>query len=270
MDLSTVVGLVAGVLLLGIGMASGGSLAIFWDPPSIAITIGGSLAAMMINFPLSQFVKAWRAVRWAFFDRTFSPERIINSLVGFAEKARREGLLALEDDVSDEDAFLKKGIQLVVDGTDPELVKSIMDIEISFLENRHRSNQMFFETWGSVAPAFGMAGTLIGLIQMLRSMGEDLGALGPAMAVALITTLYGVILAYLIFIPLAGKLKIRSSEEIIIRQVMVEGILSIQAGENPRIVEEKLKSFLAPAQREGVGRQRRQEGLDQQGVGVNV
>jgi chemotaxis protein MotA len=114
-----------------------------------------------------------------------------------------------------------------------------------------------------------MAGTLIGLIQMLRSMGEDLSALGPAMAVALVTTLYGVILAYLLFLPLAGKLKIRSAEEIILRQVMVEGILSIQAGENPRIVEEKLKSFLAPTQREGVGRQRRQEALGQ-GVGLNV
>lgn len=269
MDLSTVIGLVAGVLLLGIGMASGGSLAIFWDPPSIAITVGGSLAAMMINFPLSQFVKAWKAVRWAFFDRTFSPEEIINSLVGYAEKARREGLLALEDEVSEADDFLKKGIQLVVDGTDPELVKSIMEIEIAFLENRHKSNQMFFETWGSVAPAFGMTGTVIGLIQMLRSMGEDLSMLGPAMAVALITTLYGVIMAYMFFIPLAGKLKIRSNEEIIIRQVMVEGILSIQAGENPRIVEEKLKSFLSPAQREGVGRQRRREGMEQ-GVGINV
>ena len=269
MDLSTVIGIIAGVLCLGIGMASGGRLSAFWDPPSIAITLGGSLAAMMINFPLGQFVKAWKAVRWAFFDRTFSPEKIINSLVAYAEKARREGLLALEDEVSNEDEFLKKGIQLVVDGTDPELVKNIMEIEIAFLENRHRSNQMFFETWGSVAPSFGMAGTLIGLIQMLRSMGEDLSALGPAMAVALVTTLYGVILAYLLFLPLAGKLKIRSAEEIILRQVMVEGILSIQAGENPRIVEEKLKSFLAPTQREGVGRQRRQEALGQ-GVGLNV
>lgn len=269
MDLSTILGIVAGILCLGLGMASGGSLAIFWDPPSIAITLGGSLAAMLINFPLSQFVTAWKAVRWAFFDRTFSPEKIINSLVGYAEKARREGLLALEDEVSNEDAFLKKGIQLVVDGTDPELVKSIMEIEIAFLENRHKSNQQFFETWGSVAPSFGMAGTLIGLIQMLRSMAEDLSALGPAMAVALITTLYGVILAYLIFLPLAGKLKIRSREEIILRQVMVEGILSIQAGENPRIVEEKLKSFLSPAQREGVSRQRRQERMAQ-GVGLNV
>ena len=171
---------------MGLGMASGGSLAIFWDAPSVAITLGGSLAAMLINFPLNQFVKAWKAVRWAFFDRTFSPEKIINSLVAYAEKARREGLLALEDEVSNEDEFLKKGIQLVVDGTDPELVKNIMEIEIAFLENRHRSNQMFFETWGSVAPSFGMAGTLIGLIQMLRSMGEDLSALGPAMAVALL------------------------------------------------------------------------------------
>src|SRR5690554_5227570 len=248
MDLSTIIGMIAGFLLLGIGMASGSTISIFWNLPSITITLGGSLAAMMIHFPLRQFVKAWKGVRWAFFDRTYSPQEIINSLVGYAEKARREGLLALEDDVSDEDEFLKKGIQLVVDGTDPELVKSIMDIEISFLENRHKSNKMFFESWGSLAPAFGMTGTLIGLIQMLRGLGEDIDALGPGMAVALITTLYGVILANLIFIPIAGKLKIRSEEEIIIRRVMVEGILSIQAGENPRIVEEKLKSFLSPGE----------------------
>lgn len=128
----------------------------------------------------------------------------------------------------------------MVDGTDPELVKSIMEIEIAFLENRHRSNQMFFETWGSVAPAFGMAGTLIGLIQMLRSMGEDLSALGPAMAVALITTLYGVILAYLFFMPLAGKLKIRSSEEIIIRQVMVEGSFPSRRARTPGLSRRSL------------------------------
>jgi len=269
MDLSTIIGLIAGLLLLGIGMATGGTISIFWNLRSIYITLGGSLAAMLIHFPLTQFVKAWRGVRWAFFARTYSSQEIINSLVGYAEKARREGLLALEDDVSEEDEFLKKGIQLVVDGTDPELVKNIMDIEISFLETRHQSNKMFFESWGSLAPAFGMTGTLIGLIQMLRGLGEDVDALGPGMAVALITTLYGVILANLIFIPIAGKLKIRSEEEIIIRRVMVEGILSIQAGENPRIVEEKLKSFLSPGEREGVGRQRRRERLGE-GVGLNA
>ncbi len=269
MDLSTIIGLLAGIILLGLGMATGGSLRIFWDLPSIYITLGGSLAAMLVHFPLSQFTKAWKEARWAFFTRTYSPQEIINSLVGYAEKARREGLLALEDEVAEADDFLKKGIQLVVDGTDPELVRSILDIEISFLENRHQSNRMFFESWGALAPAFGMAGTLIGLIQMLRGMGENLDAIGPGMAVALITTLYGVILANLVFIPIAGKLKIRSEEEVIIRQVMVEGILSIQAGENPRIVEEKLKSFLAPDERAGVGRERRRERLGE-GVGINA
>jgi len=266
MDLATIIGLVGGTILILLG-CSGGSLSTlvgFFSLNSIYITVGGSLAAMLINFPLDQFTKAFKSVRWAFFARTFSLEEIINTLVRYAEKARREGLLALEDEIaSSSDEFLKKGIQLVVDGTDPELVKNILEIEIGFLEERHNENKGFWEAWGSLAPSFGLIGTVIGLIQMLSRL-DDPSAVGPGMAVALLTTLYGALLAYFIFNPIAAKLGIRSQEEVMIRQVMVEGILSVQAGENPRIVEEKLKSFLPPARRDNVGRDRAE------GVGLNV
>jgi chemotaxis protein MotA len=150
-----------------------------------------------------------------------------------------------------EDDFLKKGILLIVDGTDPELVRNILETELAFLEDRHKTGQSIFETMGALAPAFGMIGTLIGLIRMLRNLNNP-EAIGPGMAVALLTTFYGALLANLVFIPVAGKLKIRSNEEILNKEVMIEGMLSIQAGENPRIIEEKLKAFLAPKIRESL------------------
>lgn len=266
MDLATLIGLVGGSILLMIG-CSGGSLSTlmgFFDISSVFITVGGSFAAMMINFPLAQFTKAFKSVRWAFFANTYAPEEIINTLVRYSEKARREGLLALEEEIeSSSDEFLKKGIQLVVDGTDPELVKNILEIEIGFMEERHNENKAFWEAWGGLAPSFGLIGTVIGLIKMLGSL-EDPSTIGPAMAVALLTTLYGAVLGYMIFNPIAAKLGLRTDEEVMIRQVMIEGILSVQAGENPRIVEEKLKSFLPPSKRDYVRRER------PEGVTVNV
>ena len=172
--------------------------------------------------------------------------------------------MALEEEIeSSSDEFLKKGIQLVVDGTDPELVKNILEIEIGFMEERHNENKAFWEAWGGLAPSFGLIGTVIGLIKMLGSL-EDPSTIGPAMAVALLTTLYGAVLGYMIFNPIAAKLGLRTDEEVMIRQVMIEGILSVQAGENPRIVEEKLKSFLPPSKRDYVRRER------PEGVTVNV
>jgi len=195
-----------------------------------------------------------------FFAKTMHPAELIKTLVQFTQKARREGLLALEDEAASvEDAFLSKGVQLVVDGTDPELVRSILETELSFLENRHRTGAAMFETMASLAPSFGMVGTLIGLIQMMGTL-DDPEKIGPGMAVALVTTFYGTILANLVFTPLAGKLKVRSAEEILLREVMIEGILSIQAGDNPRIVEEKLNAFLAPKVRFS-GKSRQMQGV---------
>ena len=178
---------------------------------------------------------------------------MVQTIVSFAEKARREGLLALEADVSELDnEFMKKSIQLVVDGTDPELVKAILDTEIGVREDRHLSNKAILDSMAELAPAYGMIGTLIGLIAMLGNL-QDVSALGPGMAVALITTMYGSMVANMFAGPLAKKLAARSAQQIVAMELMVEGILAIQAGENPRIVEEKLKVFLPPKLRGTLG-----------------
>jgi len=252
MDLATLLGIMAGAGLLLWAIASGGSLRAFWHVPSLAITLGGTLGATLINYQLSQVIGVVRVLKNVFIRKSMLPAEVIALLVSFAERARREGLLALEDEAEKlDDYFLRKGIQLVVDGTDPELVRNILETELSFLEGRHKSGQAIFSTMGALAPAFGMMGTLIGLISMLRNL-ESPETIGPGLAVALVTTFYGVLFANLLFIPMAGKLKVKSTEEMLIKEVMLEGILSIQAGDNPRIVEEKLKAFLAPTLRQGI------------------
>lgn len=249
MDIATLLGIILGVASITWGMLGGGSLSTFVEPRSMAITFGGALAGTLIAFPLSRVMQTFKIAGKIFQNQEQDPESVIATLVAFAEKARRDGLLALEDEAQQlPDPFLKKGIQLVVDGTDPELVRSIMEIELSFLEERHKQGQSLFETMGFLAPAFGMIGTLIGLIQMLKQL-QDPSTVGPNMAIALITTLYGALLANLICIPTANKLGVRSSEEILLKEVIIEGILSIQAGENPRIVREKLEAFLSPVRR---------------------
>lgn len=256
MDIASLFGVVVGVTLLFWAIFLGGSVNAFWNVPSLMITVGGTLAATMIAFPFSHVVSVFRVVKNVFIRQPQSPGDVIGTLVRFAEKARREGLLALEDEAEDlDEEFLKKGIHLVVDGTDPELIRSILETELTFLEERHRIGQSLFQTMGALAPAFGLVGTLIGLIQMLRNM-DNPKMIGPGLAVALITTFYGVVLANLVFIPIAGKLRVRSLDEVLMKQVMVEGILAIQAGDNPRIVEEKLKAFLAPRIRDRVNPRR--------------
>lgn len=264
MDLGVIGGIVAGIAMLYIGIfLNGGSLSVFWDIGSLLITLGGTIASTLVHFKPSQVRGVISMARVALFGGTQSPRDAIRVLVHFAGKARREGLLALEEEAERlDDPFLQKGIRLVVDGTDPETVRQILDIEVTFLEERHQSGRQIFEHMGAMAPAFGMAGTLIGLIIMLGNL-DNPDAIGPAMAVALITTFYGVVLANLVFIPIAGKLRVKSEEEVLLREVMIEGILSIQAGENPHIVEQKLESFLAPKVRRGI-----QEGEEEAGTGA--
>ena len=192
-------------------------------------------------------------IKSAFVSKEPNLLGMVQTIVSFAEKARREGLLALESDVSELDnEFMKKSIQLVVDGTDPELVKAILDTEIGVREDRHLSNKAVFDTMAELAPAYGMIGTLIGLIAMLGNL-QDVSALGPGMAVALITTMYGSMVANMFAGPISKKLAARSAQQIAAMELMVEGILAIQAGENPRIVEEKLKVFLPPRLRGTLG-----------------
>ncbi|NLL36936.1 MAG: motility protein A [Fretibacterium sp.] len=252
MDLTTVVGLLtASILVIG-GMAAGGSLMVYYDFPSILITCGGTIGAVIMSYPGDMLKSVGGVVKSAFVSREPNLLGMVQTIVSFAEKARREGLLALESDVMElEDEFLKKSIQLVVDGTDPELVKAILDTEIGILEERHSSNKSILDTAAELAPAYGMIGTLIGLIAMLGNL-QDVSALGPGMAVALITTMYGSMMANMFCIPISKKLAARSSSEITSMELMVEGVLAIQAGENPRIVEEKLKVFLPPKLRLGL------------------
>ncbi|MDR1137317.1 MAG: motility protein A [Synergistaceae bacterium] len=246
MDLASIVGLSLSIIVVVWGMVMGGDVWAFVDWPSVLIVLGGTLGATILANPLERSKNLLQILKHVFVSEQIDMIGLIQTLVSFAEKARREGLLALEEDAGQlDDEFMRKSIQLVVDGTDPELVKSILDTEIGLLEERHSSNKGYLDSIAELGPAFGMLGTLIGLIQMLGNL-SDPDALGPGMAVALITTFYGSIMANMLSIPMSKKLVQNSSREILCRELMVEGILSIQAGENPRIVEEKLKVFLPP------------------------
>lgn len=238
-----------------------GSIVTFYNLPSIVIVLGGTLAGTLVAYPLTKVKESFIIAKKVFTTKKLDAGETITKIIEIANIARREGLLALEEAAENiEDAFLQKGVMLIVDGTDPELVRNILETELAFLEERHDEGKSIFDTLGSLAPAFGMIGTLIGLINMLRKL-EDPSTVGPSMSVALITTFYGALLANLIFIPISAKLKIRSREEILIKELMVEGLLSIQAGENPRIIEVKLKSFLPPKLRKNLEQEKR-EGVE--------
>ena len=252
MDLTTVIGLVAGVSVIILGIMQGGDILSFFDAASVFIVGGGTLSAIIVAYPINELVGVIAVVKKTIFSKTQPTTETIATLVSFAERARREGILALERHMEEiEDEFLSKGIQLAVDGTEPELMRSILATELDYLEKRHASGAGILGTGGALAPAFGMVGTLIGLVLMLQTM-QDPSTIGPKMAVALITTFYGAVLANLVFIPLTNKLKRRSEEEVLIKELMIEGILSIQSGDNPRIVEQKLTSFISPKLRRAI------------------
>ncbi|MBQ7560126.1 MAG: motility protein A [Synergistaceae bacterium] len=236
-------------------MAAGGNLGAYIDIPSVMITLGGAIGATVISNPGNRLKAVGGALKSVFISHAPDLIGMVQMIVSFAEKARREGLLSLEADVAEvESDFMRKAIQLVVDGTDPELVRAILDTEIGVFEDRHSANKSVFDTLAEFGPSFGMIGTLIGLIAMLGNL-QDVNALGPGMAVALITTMYGSMLANMFAIPTAKKLAARSAQEVKSMELMVEGILAIQAGENPRIVEEKLKVYLPPKMREAFGQE---------------
>ena len=250
MDISTVIGLVGGIVCIIISMfCTGGTPKDFWDVSSVFIVFGGTIGALMISYPLPKLVEGLKTIKYAFRKQEIDPTEVIKKINDLALSARKEGLLALEEIAQNmDDPFLQKGVLLIVDGTDAELLRSILETEIAFVENRHKDNQKVWETMAEPGPAWGMIGTLIGLIVMLGAL-NDPSTLGPKMAVALITTFYGSLIANFIATPISNKLKLNSSDEILHKQVMVEGLLSIQAGENPRVIEEKLKAFLAPGMR---------------------
>ena len=255
LDITTILGIVLGFGFIVWSILLGGSLGWYVDPPSVVVVFGGMMGGYLVAFPLKEVLTLGKVFGKTLKNSEFDVDQIITKIIELANVARREGLLALEEAVSEiKDDFLQKGVMLIVDGTDPELVKNIMETEIENLAARHGKAKSMFDMLGALGPAFGMIGTLIGLVAMLQNL-SDPSSIGPAMAVALLTTFYGSILANLVFIPMAGKLSLKSNEEVLIRNVMIEGLLSIQAGENPRIIEEKLKVFLPPSVRKRVGTQ---------------
>ncbi|HOB81317.1 MAG TPA: MotA/TolQ/ExbB proton channel family protein [Peptococcaceae bacterium] len=249
MDIATIIGVISGIVLILWAIITKGSLLTFWDFSSLLIVVGGVMSATLIHFSLDQVLGVMKVLKNAFKQHDFEPTLLINRIVRMAEKARREGLLSLDYEIDQEsDPFLVKGVQMVVDGTDPDVVRRVMETDIIMIEERHRIGASIFTFMGASAPAFGMLGTLIGLILMLKDI-NDPGKLGPGMALALITTFYGALLGNLVCLPIAGKLKLRSKEEVLLKDIIIEGVLAIQAGENPRIIEEKLKSYLYPKQK---------------------
>jgi chemotaxis protein MotA len=249
MDLATILGIVSGFGLVIVAMLLGGGLGIFINAPSFMIVIGGTIGAVLINYPLSDVIGVIKIAKHAFFTRELSVGNVIETLIDMSKIARREGILALEKKVEDvKDPFFAKGVGLMIDGIEPVALSRILQTELDYLSERHRQGAEIFSSAGNFAPAMGMVGTLIGLVQMLVQM-DDPSSIGPAMAVALITTFYGVILANLVFLPIAGKLRNRSANEVLVKELIISGILSVQSGDNPRILEQKLHSFLSPGER---------------------
>ena len=247
MDIATIVGFIAAVTCLMVGI--GTNLSSMIDPSSMVIVVGGTLAATLIANPLPEVIGLIGVIKCAILTNVPVPTIIIERIVGFAETARREGILSLEQAIEEgDDPFLSTGVRLAVDGTEPDLIMDILETELQFVQERHEQGQTIIANMGNAAPAFGMIGTLIGLVIMLKNM-DDPAAIGPGMAIALLTTMYGAILANIIFGPISAKLKVYSSKEVLAKRMIIEGIMSIQSGDNPRIVEHKLSVFLSPKSR---------------------
>lgn len=250
MDISTIIGIVSGVGCIIFAILLGSGLSTFVDIPSMLIVIGGSFAATLINFPLPDVMKMVGAAMKILVSPSFDPTVPVPNMVEYAEKTRREGLLSLEDSVEAiEDTFLQSGLRLIIDGTEPDEVREIMEIEMEYLAERHKRAQQLFLAMAKYLPGFGMIGTLIGLIAMLNTL-DDPSTIGPKMAVALITTFYGALLSNLVFMPIAGKLKTRTEDESLMRRIILEGIIMIQAQANPRFVGQKLFAYLPPGKRD--------------------
>jgi len=243
--------MVLGMIVIVGAILMGGMPEMFFDAPSVVVVVIGAIAATFAAFPLSNILCLPKVMMKTIFAKSVSVDSILAQLVSFAEVARRDGILALENHVDEiEDPLLIQGIQMAVDGTDPELIEAIMEADLENMISRHESAKGIFDCLGKYAPAFGMIGTLIGLVTMLGDMSDPSG-IGAGMAVALLTTLYGAIIANVIFLPLADKLALRSNEEILAKTIVIKGVISIQSGDNPRVVEQKLKTFLPPSARGG-------------------
>jgi len=253
MDVATITGLVSGIGLMIAAVWMGGDAGTFWSLPSLIIVVGGTFASTLINYPLQDILSVLRTLKNAFVHNDRPPEDLIDRLVQYAGVARREGVLALESEAATvDDPFLRHGLQMAVDGASPALIKEVLLTDLAFMEERHAAGQSILTAMGTFAPAYGMIGTLVGLVHMFMTL-NDPSRIGGGMALAILTTLYGVLLANLVFLPAAGKLRVRTSREMLAREIIIEGVLSIQLGESPYVVDQKLKAFLPPASRGRVG-----------------
>ncbi len=246
MDIATILGIISAFGLMIMAITSGSGINLFINIPSLLIVLGGTIGAILINYPLKEVFRATKVAKNAFLNKPEAPTYYVSLLVSFADKARKEGILALEAEAEKVDnPFFKKGLQMLIDGFDPQIIKDTLSKEVNYLKERHKLGEDIFGTMGAISPAMGLIGTLIGLVQMLQSM-SDPSTIGPAMAVALITTLYGAILANVLFLPISGKLHVLTTYECLIKEMAIEGIICISEGLNPRVVEAKLHAFLEP------------------------
>ncbi|MDD3050829.1 MAG: motility protein A [Candidatus Cloacimonetes bacterium] len=249
MDISSIIGLSLGFVLVFFPILLKGQLAAFIDPASVMIVMGGAISAIFTSYPLKTVLGAGAVIKQAFIVQKKDPVETIDILVNLGEKARREGILALEREAKDiKDDFMKKAIQLAVDGNEVEIIENVMSTEIEYISERHRIGKKILDDMGALAPGFGMLGTLVGLVMMLQSL-DDPSNIGAGMAVALITTFYGSLVANVMFIPMANKVDFYSKEEVMMKMMTLAGIISIQSGDNPRVLREKLETFLSPSMR---------------------
>ena len=248
MDLATLIGLLGGSGIVLAAILLGGSALVFVNGPSALVVIGGTLGAVLMKFTVAQFLGAFKVAMKAFMFKLDQPEALIQQAIEMANEARKGGLLALENKETD-NAFLEKGIQMMVDGHEPEVVRQTLTTEMVLTLKRHDLGQKIFKAIGDSAPAMGMIGTLIGLVQMLAAM-DDPKSIGPSMAVALLTTLYGAMIANMFALPIADKLALRSSEERLVKSMIIDSLAGIQEGRNPRVIEELLKTYLPGSKRD--------------------
>lgn len=263
MDISLILGWILGIALIisGIGLKNMGN---FISPSSIVIVVGGTIAALIASYPFKVLAQIPKHIGIMLSPKKYNAENVIDTLVDMAKTARKKGLLVLEEQANGvKDPFLKQSIMLIVDAMDAEKIREMLESEVTAMSERHDQEASFYEKGSSLAPAFGMIGTLVGLINMLKNMDMDsggAGSIGADMSVALITTFYGTVLANLIFAPMAKKLRIRNEEELLYKQIIIEGVLSIQAGDNPKYLEEKLLSYLSQKQQNKILKKKSSQG----------
>lgn len=249
-DKLTLIGVICGIAMVVWGMMGPSGMFIFLDFQSLAITLGGSFSALLVTYSFNDIKRVGLLIKQSMRENSSSGVELTAQFAEVSKKARKEGLLSLEDEINSiDDEFMKKGLQMVVDGIEPETISEILELEIEQMEERHKVGVSLMRTWGEYAPAFGMVGTLIGLIKMLANLGGDVSAIADGMSVSLITTFYGALFANLFFLPIGNNLELKSNQEVQRKEMMLEGILAIQSGVNPRIVEEKLLTYIKPVEK---------------------